>query len=175
MIHKRRYFLSRFLIFSFCLVSVFLLPYCAKKSKEPASAPDFSLKTIEDREITLSGLKGKVVLLDFWATWCGPCKESVPHLIQIYKNYQEKEFELIGMNMDKGEIDTVRHFVRSVDIPYPIIMTPDNVARQYGVTGLPTTILIDKKGKIREKIVGFSKSIVQHMVDRVDELTSEKP
>jgi thiol-disulfide isomerase/thioredoxin len=159
-----------------CLALAFILPHCTQKSQESISAPNFSLKTLEDQEITLSELKGKVVLLDFWATWCGPCKESIPHLVQIYKSNQEKGFELIGMSMDKkGEVDTVRHFVRSMDISYPIIMTPEDVARNYGIKGLPTTILIDKEGKIREKIVGFNSSIAQQMAAKVAELASEKP
>jgi len=171
-----RSFLRWFLIFNLCWAFAFLFLHCTQKSQESISAPNFSLKTLEDQEITLSELKGKVVLLDFWATWCGPCKESIPHLVQIYKSNQKKGLELIGMSMDKkGEVDTVRHFVRSMDIPYPIIMTPEEVARNYGISGLPTTIVIDKKGKIREKIVGFNSSIAREMAAKVVELASEKP
>ncbi len=159
-----------------CLGSLFLLLHCAKKPKEPASAPDFTLQTVEGQEVILSGLRGKVVLLDFWATWCGPCKESIPHLIQLYKSYQDKGFELIGMSTDKaGDVEMVRRFVKSMDIPYPIIMTPDEVARSYKITGLPTTVLIDKEGKVREKIVGFNSAIGQQIVSRVKELIAEKP
>ncbi len=76
--------------------------------------------------------------------------------------------------MDRGGIDLVRHFVKSMEIPYPIIITPDSLARNYGVTGLPTTIFIDKKGRVREKIIGFSSSIAKQMVARVEELIAEK-
>jgi len=133
------------------------------------------LKTLDDQEMTLSALKGKVVLLDFWATWCGPCKESIPHLTQIYKSYHDKGFEVIGMSMDRGDVNTVRNFVKSIDIPYPIIITPDEVARKYAITGLPTTFLIDREGKVREKMVGFNTTIAQQMVSKVSELLSEKP
>lgn len=161
-------------IISLCVTLVFLL-HCGKKPRISASAPDFTLKTLEDKEIALSGLKGKVVLLDFWATWCGQCREAIPHLTQIYKIYQEKEFETIGMNMDRGGTGIVRNFVKSMDIPYPIIITPDDVARNFGVTGLPTTVFIDKEGKIREKIVGFNSAIAQKIAAKVAELTSENP
>ena len=172
----RQPFLRYVLVFGLCLALVLFLPYCAKKPKEAGFAPDFTLKTLEGQEIVLSGLKGKVVLLDFWATWCGPCKESIPHLIQLYKNYQEKGFELIGMSMDKaGEAEMVGRFVNSMDIPFPILMTPEGVARSYKVTGLPTTILIDREGKIREKIVGYNSAISQQIAARVEELTSENP
>lgn len=161
-------------IISLCVALVFLL-HCDKKPKVPVSAPDFTLKTLKDQEITLSGLKGKVILLDFWATWCGSCREAIPHLTQIYKIYQEKGFETIGMNMDRGGTDIVRNFVKSMDIPYPIIITPDDVSRNFGVTVLPTIIFIDKEGKIREKIVGFNSAIAQQIAAKVAELTSENP
>ena len=160
-----------------CFGWIFILSCCVKEKKEPiqASAPDFTLKTLDDQEIILSNLKGKVVLLDFWATWCGPCRESIPHLAQLNKDNQGRGFEVIGMSMDRGDINTVRHFVRSMDIPYPIILTPDEVARNYGITGLPTAILIDKSGKIQEKFIGFNSSIAKQLATKIAELTSETP
>jgi len=173
----KRSFFRWLVILSLCLMWIFILPHCGKEKKEPAlpSAPDFTLKTLDDEEIALSKLKGKVILLDFWATWCGPCRESIPHLVQLYRTYQKSGLEVIGMNVDRGDMNIVRHFVKSMDIPYPIAMTPENVERGYGVTGLPTTILIDKQGKIREKIVGFTSEIAKKMTARVADLTSEKP
>lgn len=161
-------------IFSLCLILALFLSHCAKKPKDPASTPDFTLSTLEGRTITLSELKGKVVLLDFWATWCGPCKESIPHLTHLYKNYQERGLELIGMSTDRmGDAEIVRRFVKSMEVPYPIIMTPEEVAKKYKITGLPTTILIDRKGKIREKIVGFNNAIGQQIISKVEELIAE--
>jgi thiol-disulfide isomerase/thioredoxin len=173
----KRSFLTWFLIFSICAGSALLLSRCSTGGKESSSglAPDFSLKSFDGREITLSQLKGKVVLLDFWATWCGPCKESIPHLIQLYKNYRESGFELVGMNVDKGDGEVVRRFIQSMDIPYPVVLAPENVVRSYRVTGIPATFLIDKKGMIREKVVGFSGSIAKQLDTKVADLTSEKP
>jgi len=153
--------------------SALLFPYCTQKEKESVLAPDFTLRTLDGQEIILSKLRGKVVLLDFWATWCGPCKESIPHLVQIYKTYQQKGLEVIGMNVDRGDVNGVHRFVKSMDIPYPVIITPDEVGRNYGVAGIPTTILIDKQGKIRDKTVGFNSKIVQKMAVKVAELISE--
>jgi thiol-disulfide isomerase/thioredoxin len=157
-------------IFSFCIGGVFLLPHCSKEEKQSSLglAPDFSLKTIDGREITLSQLKGKVVLLDFWATWCGPCRESIPHLVQLYKKYRENGFELVGMNLDKGDVEIVRRFIMSMDIPYPVVSAPEEVVRSYRVTGIPATFLIDKE-------VGFSSPIARQLTTRVADLTSEKP
>jgi cytochrome c biogenesis protein CcmG, thiol:disulfide interchange protein DsbE len=173
----KRSFLAWFLIFSLCTGSVFLFSHCSKGEKEPASglAPDFTLKSFDGQEITLSQLKGKVVLLDFWATWCGPCKESIPHLIQLYKNYRERGFELVGMNVDKGDGQVVRRFILSMDIPYPVVTAPEEVVRSYRVTGIPAAFLIDKDGKIRERMVGFSGAIAQQLNTKVADLTSEKP
>ncbi len=170
-------FFTLFLALGLCLALMFILSHCGKEKTQLTSslAPDFTLQTLDGKEITLSKLKGKVILLDFWATWCGPCRESIPHLIQLYKTNQKDGLEVIGMNTDRGDIDTVRHFVKSMDIPYPIAITSQDVERSYGVTGLPTTILIDKDGKIRERIVGFSSEIAKQMTAVVVDLVSEKP
>ncbi len=172
---KRTRFIS-FLIVYVCISWLFLLPHCAKEKKSsPGLAPDFTLKTIDGQEITLSKLKGKVVLLDFWATWCGPCRESIPHLIQLYKAYRENGFEMIGISLDKGDAAVVGNFAKSMDIPYPIVMATEEVARDYRVTSIPTTFFIDKEGKIREKIPGFNSTIAQQMNSKIADLTAETP
>jgi thiol-disulfide isomerase/thioredoxin len=124
--------------------------------------------------MTLSKLKGKVVLLDFWATWCAPCREAIPHLINLQKTYQEKGVEVIGMSVDRGDVETVRRFVKSMDIPYPIMLTPEEVSRNYGVTALPTTIIIDKEGKVRQKLLGFNAEISKQITSTLVELVEEK-
>ena len=169
-------FLRSFTVLGVCLGLILLFSHCSRGEKETALtlAPDFTFKTLDGQEITLSKLKGKAVLLDFWATWCGPCRESIPHLIQIYKMNQSNGLEVIGMSMDKGEDDTVRNFVKSMEIPYPIAITSEEVARSYGVTSLPTAIFVDKEGKIREKFVGFSSAIADMIAARASDLISEK-
>jgi cytochrome c biogenesis protein CcmG/thiol:disulfide interchange protein DsbE len=168
--------LIKILILGLCIVGFLILPYCAKEKKtSSALAPDFTLKTLDGQEIALSQFKGKVLLLDFWATWCGPCRESTPHFIQLYKAHRESGFELIGMSVDKGDDKVVRNFVRSMDIPYPIVIAPEEVVKNYRVTGIPTTFLIDKEGKIRERTAGFNSAIAQQMAAKIADLTSEKP
>jgi len=164
------------LILGLCISGIFLLSHCAREQTQPSvgPAPDFTLKTLDGKEITLSQLKGKVVLLDFWATWCGPCKESIPHLIQLYKDYRQNGFELVGMNVDRGDGEAVRRFVTSMDIPYPVVTAPEDVVRSYRVTGIPATFLIDREGKIRERMAGFNSTIAQHLTAKVADLTSEK-
>jgi cytochrome c biogenesis protein CcmG/thiol:disulfide interchange protein DsbE len=168
-------FLIKIFILGLCTVSLFFLLHCAKEKKlSQGLAPDFTLKTLNGQDLTLSQIKGKVVLLDFWATWCGPCRESIPHLIQLYKAYRENGFEVIGMSLDKGDVEIVRNFARSMDIPYPIVIASEEVVRNYRVTAIPTTLFIDKEGKIRERITGFNSAISQQMTAKVSDLTSEK-
>jgi len=151
------------------------LPHCGKEVKESGLAPDFSLKTLEGHEMTLASLKGKVVLIDFWATWCGPCRESIPHLVDLYKTNRERGFEVIGVSVDKGETEVVRRFSKAMNIPYPILIASEAVTRSYGVTALPTTILIDREGNIQERVIGFNSKIAKELAAKVKELTSEKP
>ncbi len=165
---------SKALVLSLCVVSLLVLSRCAREEKPSSLAPDFTLQTLDGEEITLSKLKGKAILLDFWATWCGPCREAVPHLVELYRSYQDRGLEIIGVNLDKSNPDAVRTYVKAFNIPYPIVIAPDEVVRNYGVTGLPTTILIDKEGKIREKFMGFNSTISKQMGTRVAELTAEK-
>jgi len=164
------------LIISLCLVLSLFLLHCAKEGPPgQALAPDFRLTTLEGKEVALSELKGKVVLLDFWATWCAPCREAIPHLIDLHRTFGQNGLEVIGMSVDKGESETVRRFAKSMDIPYAIIITPDEVQREYGVVSLPTTILIDREGKIRQKYVGFTSEISKQLAATIEELTAEKP
>jgi peroxiredoxin len=169
-------FLIKTFIFGLCISSLFLLPHCGKEKKpSSALAPDFTLRTLDGQEITLSQLRGKIVLLDFWATWCGPCRESIPHFVQIYKTNRENGFEMIGLSVDKGDEGVVRRFIESMEIPYLIVIAPEEVVRNYKVTAIPTTFLIDKEGKIRERIMGFNSTIAQEMTAKLKDLTSEKP
>jgi thiol-disulfide isomerase/thioredoxin len=163
-------------IAALCLAMALVLPHCGGGGKQgTGAAPDFRLKTLDDQEVSLSGLKGKVVLIDFWATWCGPCRESIPHLVQLQKTYQDKGFQVLGLSVDKDDPEVLRRFVKSMDISYPVAITPEEVARSYSVSGLPTTFLIDKTGSIREKYVGFSSAAASKIAARIEELVSEKP
>jgi cytochrome c biogenesis protein CcmG/thiol:disulfide interchange protein DsbE len=157
------------------LGAVAFLPHCEKKMKGSDVAPNFSLKTLQGQEMDLASLRGKVVLIDFWATWCAPCRESIPHLADLYKRHRENGFEVIGISVDKGDAEVVRRFSRSVDIPYPVLMASEEVTRNYGVTALPTTFLIDPEGKIHGKMIGFNAKIAKELAAQVKELLSGRP
>ena len=154
------------------LLSLLSLTHCAKQERPPSLAPDFSLKTLEGQEIVLSKLKGKVLLIDFWATWCGPCRESIPHLVYLHNTYQSKGFEVIGLSQDKGDAETVRRFVKSLQIPYPIAIAPEEISRSFGVSALPTAFLVDREGKVQHKVLGFNPAIAKQLTSKIDELTA---
>jgi thiol-disulfide isomerase/thioredoxin len=170
----KRLSLRSLILLFLCLSLTLLFPGCAQKEKETSFAPDFNLKTLSGKEITLSGLKGRVVLLDFWATWCGPCKDSIPHLLKLYKTNEAKGFEIVGISLDKKDPEAVRRFVKSMGIPYPVLIAPEGFERNYGVSALPTCLLIDKEGRTRERFIGFNSVIAKQMAAKISDLAAEK-
>lgn len=118
------------------------------------TAYDFELKSIDGRMVKLSDFKGKVVLLDFWATWCAPCRKGIPDLIDIQKNY--KDVQVIGITVDENPMQVVPPFVKEFKINYPILIGNDLVYTNYGgIDAIPTTFIIDKNGKIVSKHIGL--------------------
>lgn len=110
-------------------------------------APDFELPTLDGEQVRLSALRGKVVLLNFWATWCGPCRKEIPHLQRLHEKYPEDRFALIGVTDEKSE--EVRHFLDERGITYPSLIDKSHeVFHLYGVTGIPVTVAIGPDGKI---------------------------
>jgi peroxiredoxin len=117
-------------------------------------APDFSLKDLSGQPLTLSSHRGKVVLLDFWATWCVPCKDEIPHFIDFQNRYGSQGFQVIGLSMDDDE-QLVRAFRDKLKMNYPVAMSSVQLAEQYGgVLGLPITFIIDRQGRIISKHIG---------------------
>ena len=121
------------------------------------AAPDFNLKTLDGQNLQLSAMKGKVVLLDFWATWCPPCREEIPHFKELYAQYRDKGLMVVGVALDEGGEKDVQPFAQQNQINYPLSATgAQELGQRYGgVRGIPTTFLIDKQGKIAQKYVGY--------------------
>lgn len=120
------------------------------------NAPDFTLKSLDGKTIKLSDYKGKVVIIDFWATWCPPCRKGIPDLISIQDEYK-KDVVIIGISLD-GEktLKDVPGFVKSYEINYPIVFGNEKVVNDYGgIEGIPTAFVVDKKGNIVDKHVGL--------------------
>ena len=117
-------------------------------------APEFSLTDITGKPLKLSDFRGKVVMLDFWATWCGPCRIEIPGFIQLQKRYGEQGFTVVGISMDDSA-DPVVGFYKEMQMNYPVAVGNDRLGELYGgVLGLPTTFLIGRDGRIYAKHVG---------------------
>ena len=119
-------------------------------------APAWSLVNLEGKPVTSESLKGKVVIVDFWATWCGPCRASIPHLVALQNTYKAKGFEVVGVSLDQQGPAVVEAFVNKYEIPYTIVMGNQKVVDSFGgVRGIPTAFIISQDGKIYRKIVGL--------------------
>jgi peroxiredoxin len=139
------------------------------------AAPDFTLKDASGQKVHLSDYKGKVVLLDFWATWCGPCKIEIPWFMEFEKQFKDQGFAVVGVSMDEDGWKAIKPYVQDLKMNYRILLGDDQVANTYGhvegVSGLdslPTTLLIDREGNIASVHIGvtsgkeeFKNAIVQ--------------
>ncbi|HEX8872365.1 MAG TPA: TlpA disulfide reductase family protein [Candidatus Acidoferrum sp.] len=123
--------------------------------RNPDLAPDFKLKDFDGNDLTLAGSHGKVILLNFWATWCGPCRAEIPSLISLQKRYKD-QLQIIGLVVDEDDEDYVRQTAASAGINYPVAMASPEVRLEYGgITALPTVFVIDADGKVVQKHVGL--------------------
>lgn len=135
-----------------------------KPEKERKSAPDFSLQDSNGRTVHLSDYRGKVVLLNFWATWCGPCRLEIPWFVQFERQHKDQGFAVIGIAMDDDGWAAVKPFAEELEINYRILMGNDTVSLLYGgVDSLPTTFIIDRAGKVASVHIGLvSKSYYEN-------------
>lgn len=119
-------------------------------------APDFSLESLDGKTMRLSDLRGKAVLLNFWATWCGPCKIEMPWFVELQKQYGSQGLQIVGVAMDDGSKEDIAKFAKDMGVNYPILIGKESVGDAYGgVPALPQTFLIGRDGKIVDKIVGL--------------------
>lgn len=122
--------------------------------KQHPLAPDFTLTQLNGEQLTLSSYRGKVVLLDFWATWCVPCREEIPRFVELQNKYSERGLQIIGVSMDDS-VDPVRAFAQQFHMNYPVVLGNAKLGEEYGgVLGLPIAFLLDQDGRIVKKHIG---------------------
>ncbi len=122
-------------------------PALAADATQPA--PAFTLASRAGGQVSLADLKGQVVMINFWASWCGPCRQEFPALDQIYAKYKPMGFTLVAINVESEKSDAEK-FLSKTPASFPILFDPDNkVSSQYGVSAMPTTILVDRQGRVR--------------------------
>lgn len=136
-------------------------------------APDFTLTDLSNKSHTLSGYRGKVVVMDFWATWCGPCKVEIPHLIELYNKYRSQGMVMLSIGID--ERSALARLSPQLGINYPVLVDEDRTAAQkYGVQGIPRTIMIDKKGRIAFDHTGFAPGMEAELEADIQTLIAEQ-
>ena len=120
-------------------------------------APEFSLKDVNGAEKKLSDFKGKVLIIDFWATWCPPCRQEIPHFVSLYSQYKDQGLEIIGISLDQNSERVLPDFIKNNSINYTILTGNEEVTDLYGgIAAIPTTFIIDKDGNIRKKYIGYN-------------------
>ncbi|MEO0300374.1 MAG: TlpA disulfide reductase family protein [candidate division WOR-3 bacterium] len=137
-----------FLLFSFS---------CSRTAEN--RVPSFTLKTLDGENFNINDYIGKkVIIIDFWATWCPPCRAEIPGFVRLYSKYKEKGVLIVGISLDRGgnAEELVKNFAKEFGINYPLMMGTEEVAKEFGgIFAIPTTFIINKKGEIIEKIVGY--------------------
>jgi thiol-disulfide isomerase/thioredoxin len=123
--------------------------------RNPGPAPDFKLTGLDGKQVTLSDSHGKVILLNFWASWCGPCRAEIPDLVELQNKYKD-QLQILGLVVDDDDADAIKEFVEKFAINYPVALATNNVRIQYGgIPALPTSFVLDSGGRIVQKHEGL--------------------
>jgi thiol-disulfide isomerase/thioredoxin len=119
--------------------------------------PDFKVKDLRGRDVSSADLRGKVVLIDFWATWCQPCKQEMPGYQELLDRYGSRGFMVVGLKFDTmADTEDPVVFAKKIGVRYPLAVASEDLKQKFGgIEGLPTTILYDRKGILRKKVIGF--------------------
>ncbi len=145
----------------------------APQRPDRRDAPDFALTTLDGGRVALSDYRGEVVLLDFWATWCPPCRTSIAHNVALQEKYGPKGFTVLGLSLDKNPED-VEQFLKRQTVNFPMMYLDESTRQAYGgVPTIPYSVLIDRAGRIRQKKMGFSRELAESMEKAIDRLLDE--
>ncbi len=151
--------MKKALVVSWLLLGVVSLSFSLAlvvSEEEFKVAPDFTLTDLNGQTLSLADFEGKIIFLNFWATWCPPCRQEIPGFIEIYEKYKNQGLVIIGISVDREGVNKVRQFVQEYKITYPVAMFTDEIIKDYKPGRfIPTTIIIDKQKNIRDKHVGY--------------------
>lgn len=138
-----------------------------------APAPDFALKTLAGPNLRLKEQRGQVVMVNFWATWCGPCRIEMPHLNRLYEKYRSAGFQLLGVNID-DDPQQAQQLAAKLALRFPVLLDTDKkVSRLYDLTTMPSTVLIDRDGKVRYVHRGYRNGLEEMYERQIRELLKE--
>jgi peroxiredoxin len=136
-------------------------------------APAIKLVTTSGQPVTLANYKGYVLVMDFFATWCIPCKESIPHMNGLNRKYGKQGLQVLGVSVDEGGEREVKNFIAERKISYPVAVAPEDLQTEYGLRSIPTIYVINKKGMVAEKYQGFSEQTGRAMEETIKRLLAE--
>jgi peroxiredoxin len=141
------------LLLSLLIIPFFISPTFAQVGKQ---APAFSLPAANGKTVDLADFKGKVLVLNFWATWCPPCRAEIPDFIKAYGSFKSKGVEILGVALDQNGWEAVKPFITKQKITYPVVLGGAEIAAEYGgVSSIPTTFIINRSGKIVDQQIGM--------------------
>lgn len=136
-------------------------------------APDFTLRTMDGKNLRLQELRGKVVLVNFWATWCGPCRQEMPHLNRLYDKYRASGFVMLGVNID-DEPEKAIGLANKLGLHFPVLLDSDKkVSKLYDLSTMPSTVVIDRDGKVRYVHRGYRDGYEDNYDKQIRELVKE--
>ena len=145
------------LVFVILILLVIPLSVVSQEAAQtPVAAPVFRLKDLQGRLVSLNDYKGKVILLNFWATWCAPCRAETPELVKWQKLYQSRGLQILAVTFPPYKLNAVRQFVRKFRVNYPTLFATTEISKSYEVGDvLPLTVILDRDGRIRDRILGI--------------------
>jgi peroxiredoxin len=163
-------------------VSFIFLVTLSCSEKEPVlpevgnKAPSFTLKDIDGKSVSLSDFRGRIIIVDFWATWCHACKESSQELDRVYRKYKDRGIIILGISIDRGDdsIEKVRFFAERYKLSYPMLMDDREINKKYAVTHIPTTFILDKNHVIRKIFIGSIPELRDKISEQVETLLEGK-
>jgi peroxiredoxin len=156
------------------LLGIIMLAGCGEQRFEAREAPDFTLPSLTgDENVSLQDYRGEVVYLTFWASWCIPCRQEMPYLVQLWQRHRESGLQVIGINVEEDEAAALQ-FAREHELPFPLARDPDRaISKLYRVPGFPTHYIIDRRGRIRFSGLGFNLADVAAVSQEVETLLQE--
>ncbi len=158
----------------FILAMLWLIVAGSAVGGDNPPAPDFTLTDANGQSVTLSDLRGQVIMINFWASWCGPCRQEMPLLEQIHQRYEPLGFTLLGVNVEKNPADG-QAFLKERPVSFPVLYDPENdISKLYDVVAMPSTVLIDRQGNVRYLHHGYKPGYENDYQDQIRALARER-
>lgn len=146
--------------------------HAAPRTGQPA--PDFKVSTTSGQQVTLENYRGRVLVLDFFASWCQPCRESIPHLVEMNRKYGQKGLFVLGMSADEDGVRAVKAFADNHRITYPIALAGESTLTDFSVRSVPVMFVIDKKGQVAGVFRGFTDEVARSTEQLIKKLLAER-